>query len=68
MKKEFIEEIESVGIDTKNIKTRYFEKGKYGEPEIWLYKKKLTRTHGYLVTKETIEDKQFLREYLYDFI
>lgn len=66
MKEEFIKAIESLGI--KEYKSRYIENGKYGEPEMWLYKKFLCGTHGYLITKETIEDKDYLREYLYDFL
>jgi len=66
MKETFLKAINEVG--AKNYTSRYFEKGTYGEPEIWLYKKFLTGDHGYLITKETIEDKKYLREYLYDFI
>jgi hypothetical protein len=68
MKEEYLQAIKDIGIDITKLKYRYFENGKYGEPEMWLYKQFLTGQHGYLITKETIEDLKYLKEYLYDFL
>ena len=68
MKDKYLKAIESIGIDIKKLRFKYLEHGKYGQPEIWLYKKFLTGEHGTLVTADTIKDKDYLREYLYDFI
>lgn len=65
---DFTKAIQNIGIDTKKLKMRFIKNGKYGEPELWVYKKFLTGTHGYLVTEETIKDKRYLRDYLSDFI
>ena len=39
MKEEFIKAIQECGIDISKLKFRYIEKGKYNEPEIWIYPK-----------------------------
>lgn len=91
MKEDFIKAIESIG--AKDYKLRYIAKGKYGEPEAWLYPKNnpkqekvkvkngsivhivkrdgtpvIEYSSGRLISKETIEDLEYLKEYLYDFI
>lgn len=90
---EFIKAIESVGIKYGTYKLIFKAKGKYGEPEAWLYPKNnpkqekvkirgnsivhivkrdgspvMEYASGTLVTLETIADKEYLKEYLHDFI
>jgi len=86
MKTKFIKAIQECGIDITKLKFRYIAKGKYNEPEIWVYPKNnpkqqrmnrrgayliyqdgspaMENTSGMLITKETLENKEFLKEYL----
>lgn len=58
--------LEMAGIDKPKCKFIFKEKGLYGEPEMWIYPKG-TGNIGTLVTQETIEDIDYLREYISDF-
>lgn len=67
MKEEYIKALNKVGVDKEKCRFVFKEKGLYGEPELWIYPIE-TGNHGTLVTKETIEDLEYLKEYLSDFI
>ena len=89
----FIKAIESVGVKYGTYKLIFKAKGKYGEPEAWLYPKNnpkqekvkvkngsivhivkrdgtpvMEYSSGILISRESIEDKDYLKEYLYDYI
>lgn len=66
-KQDFFLKLEMAGIDKPKCKFVYKEKGLYGESEIWIYPKG-TGNIGTLVTEETCEDIDYLREYLNDFV
>lgn len=59
--------LERAGIDKPKCRFVFKENGKYGEPEMWIYPKE-TGSIGTLCTNETIEDIDYLREYIRDFI
>lgn len=65
-KEKFMLALQKAGIDMSLCRVIYKEKGKYNESEIWLYPKE-TGTTGILITKETIQDINYLREYIYQF-
>lgn len=64
----FMLALQRAGIDMQKTRVVFKLKGLYGEPEMWLYPKNETGTVGTLITKETIADIAYLREYIHDFI
>lgn len=58
--------LERAGIDKPKCRFVYKEKGLYGEPEMWIYPRE-TGNVGTLITQETIEDIEYLKEYIHDF-
>lgn len=70
IKIDFIKAIESIGIKYGTYKLIVRKKGKYGKPEAWIYKKYTdgVKGIGYLIEEETLSNKDFLREYLSDFL
>ena len=80
-KKYFQEKLSKVGLIQGTYKMRFIKKGKYGDPECWIYplnfKKKIEKftdmltgktkrfeTYGLLITKETLEDSRYLKDYI----
>lgn len=59
--------LQKIGVDYTKCRFVFKANGKYGEPELWVYPKE-SGTVGTLVTKETIEDLDYLKEYLHDFL
>jgi len=65
----FIKAIEKAGVEFGTYKLIFKYKGLYGKPEAWVYSKnKSSLPCGILITEETIEDIDYLREYLRDLV
>lgn len=65
-KSKFLLALEKAGIDKNKCRLIFKLKGLYEEPEMWIYPKK-TGELGTLVTRDTIADIDYLREYIHDF-
>lgn len=62
----FMLALERAGIDKTKCRYVFKASGLYGKPELWIYPKE-TGNVGTLVTLETIQNLDYLKEYIHDF-